>query len=326
MTFFAILFALLIEQVRPLSYNTPIHTSMRSWAAWVERNFDAGKPFHGWVVWSLSTCLPALAAVGIYWLIAFATATPVAIIWSIAVLYVTLGFRQFSHHFTDIRDALDDGNEEAARQLLARWQHVDASELPRSEILRHVIEYSVLAAHRHVFGVIACFCIFSIFGAGPAGAVLYRLAEFVARYWKRRIGPDGHPASPALQAAAARAWLVIDWLPARITALSFAVVGSFEEAIDGWRHHVQRFRNDNDGVILAATSGAINVRLGGAELKPVVPANVDLSEEEIDFASESTPGRNAEMGHLKSVVGLVWRSVVMWMTLLALLSLARLAG
>jgi adenosylcobinamide-phosphate synthase len=40
----------------------------------------------------------------------------------------------------------------------------------------------------------------------------------------------------------------------------------------------------------------------------------------------STPGREAEIGHLRSIVGLVWRSVVLWMVLLALLTLARLLG
>ena len=58
---------------------------------------------------------------------------PFAVLWSIAVLYVTLGFRQFSHHFTDIRDALDEGDEPLARSLLAHWQGVDSAELPRSE-------------------------------------------------------------------------------------------------------------------------------------------------------------------------------------------------
>ena len=42
--------------------------------------------------------------------------------------------------------------------------------------------------------------------------------------------------------------------------------------------------------------------------------------------SESTPGRAPERSHLASVVGLVWRSVVLWMVLLALLTLARLLG
>jgi adenosylcobinamide-phosphate synthase len=86
-------------------------------------------------------------------------------------------------------------------------------------------------------------------------------------------------------------------------------------------------------VILAATSGAVNVRLGGGSLSPI-PVTDPLSraqagESMVDgrrIDSGSTPGREPEPGHLRSVVGLVWRSVVMWMVLLALLTLARLLG
>ncbi len=330
MSFFAILFALLIEQVRPLARHNPIHASLRGWARWVSRNFDAGKPHHGWVAWTLAVALPSLTALGVHWALAYFLGWPFAVLWSVAVLYVTLGFRQFSHHFTIIRDALDSGDEVSARELLAQWQQVDARDLPRSEIVRHVIEYSVLAAHRHVFGVLAWFSVLAAFGFGPAGAVLYRMSEFVARYWKQRSRTDAQPASPALESAAARAWDAIDWLPARITALAFAVVGSFEEAIDCWRNYAQRFPNDNDGVILAATSGAVNVRLGGEALKSAFVPNSSQSfrggaAEPMDD-TESTPGREAEIGHLRSIVGLVWRSVVLWMVLLALLTLARLLG
>jgi adenosylcobinamide-phosphate synthase len=121
-----------------------------------------------------------------------------------------------------------------------------------------------------------------------------------------------------LQNAAREAWRRVDWLPARLTATAFAVVGNFEEAIDCWRNHAQRFPDDNDGVVLAATAGALNVRLGGEALR------AGDSDEAQD--SESTPGRTPEMAHLPSVVGLVWRSVVLWMVLLALLTLARLLG
>jgi len=333
MSFFAILFALLIEQVRPLGAHNPIHTGLRVWARWVSRNFDAGKPQHGWVAWILAVVAPGVAALGIHWALMVFIGWPAAMVWSVLVLYVTLGFRQFSHHFTDIRDALESGDEARARELLALWQRVDASELPRSEIVRHVIEYSVLAAHRHVFGVLAWFSILAAFGFGPAGAVLYRMAEFVVRYWRYRNRTQAQPASEALQSAATKAWLVVDWLPARLTAIAFAVVGSFEEAIDCWRNYAQRFPNDNDGVILAATSGAVNVRLGGEALKPAFAPNTTQPfastgglglEPPLDTAS--TPGREAEPQHLRSIVGLVWRSVVLWMVLLALLTLARLLG
>ena len=328
MSFFAILFALLIEQVRPLGPHNPMHSGLRVWARWVSRNFDAGKPQHGWISWGLAVLGPSVLALAIHWLLLSFVGWPAAMVWSVFVLYVTLGFRQFSHHFTDIRDALEAGDEMRARQLLAQWQRVDASELPRSEIVRHVIEYSVLAAHRHVFGVLAWFSVLAAFGLGPAGAVLYRMSEFVVRYWRHRSRTQAQPASESLQSAAARAWSVVDWVPARATAIAFAVVGSFEEAIDCWRNHAQRFPNDNDGVILAATSGAVNVRLGGEALRPVFAANTQPAGLGPDpsLDTTSTPGREAEVAHLRSVVGLVWRSVVLWMVLLALLTLANLLG
>jgi len=331
MSFFAILFAFLIEQVRPLARHNPIHALLRAWARSTSTNFDAGKPQHGWVTWGLAVLVPTVVVSAVHWLLVFFVGWPFALAWSIAVLYITLGFRQFSFHFTDIRDALDAGDEDRARQLLAEWQQVDASELPRSEIVRHVIEYSVLAAHRHVFGVLAWFSILAAFGLGPAGAVLYRMSEFVARYWRWRNRTQAQPASEALQSAAARAWTAVDWLPARLTAIAFAVVGSFEEAIDCWRNYAQRFPNDNDGVILAATSGAVNVRLGGEALKPVFAASAPGAFEaaglpEPPIGTDSTPGREAEVAHLRTIVGLVWRSVVLWMVLLALLTLARLLG
>ena len=333
MSFFAILFALLLEQVRPLGRHNPVYAALRGWARWISRNFDAGKTHHGWLAWSLAVGVPALVALLVHWFLTVTLGWPFAVLWHVALLYMTLGFRQFSHHFTEIRDALDAGDEALARELLAQWQQVDASELPRSEIVRHVIEYSVLAAHRHVFGVLACYSLLAVLGLGPAGAVFYRMSEFVARYWRYKGRVAGQPVSAALQGVAARAWRSIDWLPARITALGFAVVGSFEEALDSWRNQAQRFPDDNDGVILAATSGAINVRLGGEALKAMVPAQGepepelgggDSTPSEAD--SESTPGREPEAAHLAQVVGLVWRTVVMWMLLLALLTLARLLG
>jgi len=340
MSFFAVLFALLIEQARPLARGNWIHAGFRSWARWASRHLDAGQPHHGWIAWGVAVALPSLGALLIHW--ALWSASPLlAFAWSVGILYVTLGFRQFSHFFTDIRDALDDGDEETARELLAQWRQVDASELPRSEIVRHVIEHSVLAAHRHVFGVLGWFSLLAALGLGPMGAVLYRMSEFVARYWryKSKSLEAGEGASPALQAAASQAWGVIDYVPARVTSLGFAVVGSFEDAIDAWRNYAQRFSNDasialetrNDGIILAATSGAVNVRLGGQALQNRFDANASAGfltadASTLDATTQATAGREPEVAHLRSIVGLVWRSVVLWMVLLALLTLARLLG
>ncbi|MGC3985956.1 MAG: CobD/CbiB family protein [Pseudorhodoferax sp.] len=329
MSFFAIFCALLLEQVRPLARDNAIHGWLRTWVRWSSDNFDAGKSLHGWTSWALAVLLPTIVALAVYWMLAHWIGWPAAVLWNVVVLYGTLGFRQFSHHFTEIRNALEAGDELQAREHLAAWQRVDASELPRREIVRHVIEYSVLAAHRHVFGVLAWFAVLAALGLGPAGAVFYRMAEFVSRYWRYRANPQNQPASAALQQVAGAAWTVVDWLPARATALGFAIVGSFEDAIDSWRHHAQQFPNDNDGVILAATSGAVNVRLGGEALKAKPAANA-LQPFEAGLQppqdSAATPGREPELAHLRSVVGLVWRAVVLWLGLLALLTLARLLG
>lgn len=330
MSFFCVLIALLIEQARPLSQNNPVHVALRRTAYWAAHNFDTGQRPHAALAWGMAVVLPALLTAGVFWGLSVWLSWGVALSWNVVVLYVTLGFRQFSHHFTGLRDALDAGDDALARQRLAQWQRVDAAALPQSEIVRHVIEYSVLAAHRHVFGVFFWFVLLAALGMGPAGAVFYRMAEYTARRWNLSAQSNKAMPSEALSRVAARCWRFIDWIPARISAFGFAVVGNFEDAIDGWRQYAQRFGNDNDGVILAATAGALQVRLGGAALAPQAATEVNTGFAALDgsapAAGPATPGREPEPAHLRSVVGLVWRSVVLWMTLLALLSLAHLLG
>lgn len=315
MSFFATLLALLIEQAHPLARGNLVHSCARGWIRWVTRNVDAGHKHHGWLAWTIAVGLPSILSVAVHWLLTETLGWPFAVLWSVGVLYVTLGFRQFSHFFTEIREALDSGDEKQARLLLAQWQQIDASDLPRREILRHVIEFSVLSAHRHVFGVLAWFSILAAIGFGPAGAVLYRFSEFIGRYWRHIQTQKKQPVSDAALHAALLAWKVIDWLPARITALGFAVVGSFEDAIDRWRNFESMPFSDNDGVILAATGGAVGIELGTL----VVDSGTELE-------SQQKHKKELQLSHLAGIVGLVWRSVVMWMVLLALLTLARLLG
>lgn len=314
MSFISVLFALLLEQARPLSRGNPIHAAMRSWVRYCSRTLDAGKPLHGWLAWGLAVGLPSGLALLIYWSLAFWVGWPLAVLWSALVLYASLGFRQFSFHFTEIRDALANDDDALARTLLAQWQHIDTQSWSRSEIIGRVIEFSVLAAHRHVFGVLAWFSVLAALGLGPMGAVLYRLAEFVTRYWQHKSKALEQPVSLALQTNAQKAWHWIDSLPARMTVLGFAVVGNFEEAIDGWRRYAAQSSTDNDGLVLAATAGAINIQLG-TTANPLSAAGLTTG---------ATLRPTPELAHMAILVGLVWRAVVMWVVLLALLTLARL--
>lgn len=327
MSFFAVLLALVVEQLRPLPQGNPVHEALVGWARWTARNFDAGREHHAWVVWTITVFTPALLVWLVFLLVARYSLL-LALCWNLVVLYVTLGFRQFSHYFTDIREALEAGREDKARALLQEWRQLDASELPRTELLRHIIEHALLAAHRHVFGVFFWFVVGSTFGFGPVGAVIYRMSEFCARHWAVKDRVLGAPVNDLLTLRSQQAFGVIDFVPTRLTAAGFAVVGNFEEAVDCWRHHAGLWRLPNDGILLATAAGAVGVALGGVrapELAGGRPSGFGAGTISGEASAEgSTPGAIPQMGHLRSVTGLVWRSVVLWLALLLLLSLANL--
>ena len=173
MSFFAVFFALLIEQFKPLPRDNWVHHMLVSWVGWTSRNFDAGKAHHTVVVWAVAVGLPALLVAVVYTAIGHFSSL-LALAFDVLLLYLSLGFRQFSHFFTDIRDALERGDETLARQKLAEWRHLDASELPRTELLRHVIEHALLAAHRHVFGVFFWFVILMLFSSSSLSLNTFR--------------------------------------------------------------------------------------------------------------------------------------------------------
>src|SRR5215213_6656256 len=92
MSFFAVLFALLIEQLKPLPRGNVVHDALKSWMRWASRNFDAGRDHHAWVVWCVTALLPSLAAWGVF-VAAEHLSVLLALIFNVAVLYLTLGFR-----------------------------------------------------------------------------------------------------------------------------------------------------------------------------------------------------------------------------------------
>ncbi|MCV2370910.1 CobD/CbiB family protein [Roseateles oligotrophus] len=329
MNFFAVLLALLCEQLKPLRHGNGVHQGVIGWVRWTGRNFDAGREHHASVVWCITVIGPALLMALVYLLVGHFSLL-LALGLDVLVLYLTLGFRQFSHYFTDIRDALERGDDLEARRLLSEWRHLDASELPRTELVRHVVEHSLLAAHRHVFGVFFWFVVLSTLGLGPAGAVLYRMAEFVSRYWAFKSRTLDAPTNMRLMQLSRKLFGFIDYLPARFTAVGFTIVGNFEEAVNGWRRDAGLWLHPNEGIILASAAGALGLQLGGVAAPGITPDRSKTFDAGVDsdatLADGSTPGQLPQLGHLQSVVGLIWRSVVLWMLLLALLTLANLVG
>jgi adenosylcobinamide-phosphate synthase len=314
----SLVITLLIEQARALPGANPVYASVRQVSSWAERNLNAGQPRHGFYAWLLVVVGLTLVVGALYSLL-------VSINWflglalNVAVLYVSLGFRQFSHHGSEIQIALANGDVAAARRELTAWKRLSdpafsASDLSADEVVRQSIEHGLLLSQRHVFGVFFWFVLLP----GPMGAVFYRLAEHSARVWSRPPQPPTPPDRFGEFARQAFAW--IDWAPARLTALGYAIVGDFEGAIYCWR---QVTRRPHEGVppqpdartlILAAASGALGLRL-----MPEAEAAHYFDEAGNEGAGLGPPRPVA----VRSVVGLVWRALLLWLALLLLLTLAK---
>jgi adenosylcobinamide-phosphate synthase len=313
MTFFSILCALLIEQLKPLRADNQIYGGIKRFAMRIEGWFNAGDPGNGRLGWFLMVAALMLPTAVIYGILLHYNLVFLAFGWNVLIVYLTLGFRHYSHYFTSIQLALNAGDEAAARTLLAEWTKLDTVGMDSTEIARIAVEKSLVTTHRNVFGVFFWF----LMPLGPACAVMYRVAEYLARAWNE---PD-HMRNEAFGQFAAKAFYWIDWIPVRLTAVAFAVVGNFEDAIYAWRNFANRWADESKGIILAAGGGAMGVRLGtpaenAPQLLPADAATVDLTESEADVL----PGEEPNVRALQSTVGLVWRALLLWMMLLLLLS------
>ena len=306
MTFLSLVAALLLEQARPLRQGNRLHLWFDRYALHLEHQFNGGEFRHGIVAWLLAV-VPLLAVTLAVYFAVYAISPPLAWAWNVAVLYITMGFRRFSHYFTEILRALSNEDVTTARKLLGEWRGESAAEFSATEIGRVAIEQGLLASHRHVFGTIAWFVVL-----GPAGAVLYRASDMLAARWGAVGGPEGGE----FGRFAATFFFWADWIPARLTALTFAVVGNFEDAVYCWRSQALAWSTRSQGVILAAGGGALGVRLG----------DTLHQDGTLQFRPELGTGNEADVDIMEGTVRLIWRSLVLWMFLILLVSLAHALG
>jgi adenosylcobinamide-phosphate synthase len=313
MTFLSILCALLIEQMKPLRADNPIYAEIKSLAVRMEAWFNAGDSKHGRMGWFLMMFALIAPTLLIHWVLIRYDWFLAAFAWNVLIVYLTLGFRHYSHYFTSIQLALNAGDEAAARALLAEWTKLDTVGMEAGEISRIAVEKALITTHRNVFGVFFWF----LMPLGPAGAVLYRVSEYLARAWNE---PE-HMRNEAFGEFATKAFYWIDWVPVRLTAVAFAVVGNFEDAIYAWRNFAHRWTDEARGIILAAGGGAMGVRLGTPQENAprVLPADAAVVDSS-DMEAEALPGEEPGIRALQSTVGLVWRALLLWMMLLLLLS------
>jgi len=296
----AIIAALLLEQWRPLGDRKAVARALKTWADWLEGSFNAGESRHGAIAWLVAALAPVLAALALYAL--FAWMTPfAALLLNIAALYLTLGFRQFSHFFTDIQAAIRDGDIDHARGLIGAWRGESATHRSREEVIRLAIEEAIAASHRNVFAVLFWFVVLP----GPSGAILYRMAVYLDRRWGGK-GEFGR--------FARKVHVLLEWPVVRLTAAAFAVVGDFEDAVYCWRTQAAAWPDPDLGIVLAAGAGALGVRLG-----------MPLTEVEgLQPRPELGLGETADAPFLDSTVGLLWRALVVWVFVLIILTMARI--
>jgi adenosylcobinamide-phosphate synthase len=289
----AIIFALVIEQWRPLGERKSVSAALAAWAGWLETSFNGGERQHGITAWLVAVLPPVVAAIVLHALLG-AVGWVFALAFDIFVLYLTLGFRQFSHYFTDIQLALKAGDIERARLLLDQWRGASGVVRTREEVVRLAIEEALVAAHRHVFGVLLWYLLLP----GPAGAILYRLAAYLAARWRIK-GAFGRFAEQAFH--------VLEWPAVRLTAAAFALVGDFENTVYCWRTQARTWPDPDAGVLLAAGAGAMGVRLG----MPVTEVDGVQPRPELGV------GEEADGPFLDTTVGMLWRALVLWVAVLA---------
>ena len=302
MSVLAIIAALLLEQWRPLADRSTLFAPLVQWAQTLERAFNAGEARQGLIAWALAVVPALVLALLVHALLRSAGAV-FALAFDIAVLYLTLGFRQFSHAFTAIQGAIKAGDLDRARSVLADWRGDGGPMRDREEVVRLTIEEAILASHRHVFGVLFWYVLLP----GPSGAILYRLAAFLNRRWA---------GAGAFGGVAARAFHLLEWPAVRLTAAAFAVAGDFEDAVYCWRTQARGWIDPDAGIVLAAGAGAMGVRLGLPRQTP----------EGVDLRPEIGVGETADGPHLDSTVGLLWRALVVWVFVLALAAAAHHLG
>lgn len=138
MTLFSLISALLLEHWRPAGDRNRIILLFLSYADALERYFNTGVRRHGVAAW-IAAVIPVLVFTGWVYYLLYGLSPLLAWAWNVLVLYLTMGFRQFSYSFTEIKDALKNGDLLLARKLLKEWRGVEADELISQEISRITI-------------------------------------------------------------------------------------------------------------------------------------------------------------------------------------------
>jgi adenosylcobinamide-phosphate synthase len=221
------------------------------WAGWLERRVRQ------WLPGRRGGALAWLLALGPWLALALAARTShPAAAWlvDVALLYFALGARSLAEHADAVAAPLEAGDLDSARERVGRMVSRDTAALDGTGIARAGTESVLENGNDAVFGALFWFCVL-----GGPGALLYRLANTLDAMWGYRT-----PRFIAFGWAAARLDDALNWMPARLTALTYAALGHTGRALACWRTQAPRWASPNAGPVMAAGAGALGVTLGGA--------------------------------------------------------------
>ncbi|WP_297483096.1 CobD/CbiB family cobalamin biosynthesis protein [Ferrovum sp.] len=215
------------------------------WAAWVERRSYAPSRLRG-VLTLVMTLAPPVGISLVLSRLAHGWGTA----FSLWTLYFALGLRSLHDHVRPICQALDRQDDKAARRATAAIVSRDEATLA---ILPATCESVLENGNDGVFGALFWFWV-----GGAPGVILYRLANTLDATW-------GYKSTRYLHFgwAAARFDDVLNWIPARLTAFTYAFLGKFRHALVCWSQQAPQWDSPNAGPVMAAGAGSLNIRLGG---------------------------------------------------------------
>ncbi|MGY6274452.1 adenosylcobinamide-phosphate synthase CbiB [Methylomonas sp. MgM2] len=244
----------------------------------------------------LCALLPCCLAVIVYWL------PPILqTLTSIGILYFCVGARSLQQHAFAVYQALQQDDLAASRRRVGLMVSRQTDNMTRAEVRRASIE-SVLEN-----GADAVFApLFWFVALGSFGALLYRLANTLDAMWAYKNHRYLH-----FGWAAARLDDTMNWLPARLTAVSYAVLGDTQQAVYAWRHQAPQMESPNAGPVMASGAGALDIRLGGAAIYHGILKN------KICFGGNKQP----EDRHILLALRLVFQTLVLWLSLIAIAEL-----
>ncbi|QJQ01597.1 adenosylcobinamide-phosphate synthase CbiB [Herbaspirillum rubrisubalbicans] len=212
-------------------------------------NARPGLRLRGVLAWSLAV-LPAVLLT--IWLLSWLPWWLSALLHA-ALLYFCIGLRSLREHTLPIAQALATGELEQARRLTSYIVSRDTRQSNEQELAKAGVESLLENGNDAVFGTLFWFLV-----AGGPGALLFRLANTLDAMW-------GYRTQRFLQFgwAAARIDDVLNWIPARLTALSYAWLGQRQLAMRCWQQQAPAWSSPNAGPVMAAGAGALGLALGG---------------------------------------------------------------